>query len=265
MVYLICDRLTGFQACRPADCLTCSFSCRRIKHGRAQRAYHRSAASCKQCCTARARGLGGEQFVEEGQGCSEYRWGQAPQLAHQALAINGPDLIEDNEAVAFLKPTGDAPRVGVAARGHGRDDDRAQMSIQFVGRNHDARSRLADLTAPRGIESDQNDVPPLRTYRHSHSSRSNCVALTVSRRASSPAACMVRAASSQPARGARAASMTMRPGVARRTTSSPRPACSRSGRGSRTPCELPIRTMRVFIARCRDYSVITARAARQWE
>jgi hypothetical protein len=37
------------------------------------------------------------------------------------------------------------------------------VTIQFVGRDHDTGSRLANLTAARGIEFDQNDVPAPRT------------------------------------------------------------------------------------------------------
>lgn len=54
------------------------------------------------------------------------------------------------------------------------------------------------------------------------------------------------------------------PGVARRTTSSPRPAFSSSGRGSRTPWELPMRTIRIFKIHLRDYMAITLGQRRQF-
>ena len=83
------------------------------------------------------------------------------------------------------------------------------------------------------------------SYRHSHSSASNAGA-GVSRSPSSPREWSCAAASAQPARARRAAAMTIRPLSACNSTSPPRPACSRSGLGIRTPWELPMATMRAL-------------------
>jgi len=87
------------------------------------------------------------------------------------------------------------------------------------------------------------------SYRHSHSVSSNRVGSGEPTSASSPAACKRCAATAQPARATRDAAMTMRPVSACNSTSPARPACSRSGFGIRTPCELPMETMRDLMAR----------------
>ena len=67
-------------------------------------------------------------------------------------------LIKRDKSRTALKPTSDAPWVSVAGRRHRRDDYGAQVLVQFVRRNHDARPRLLDFATKRRVQPDQVNV-----------------------------------------------------------------------------------------------------------
>ena len=59
---------------------------------------------------------------------------------------------------------------------HWRDDRRSEMLVQFVRRDHETRSRLANLTTNSRIEPDEVHITPSdwsAPYRHRHSFSSN--------------------------------------------------------------------------------------------
>jgi hypothetical protein len=174
-----------------------------------------------------------------------------PKPFHETVHINRPKLIERNEAYATLKMAARTPWVRASAGCHRRYDDGTEMFIQFVRRYDHARPRLPDLTAQRGVEANEMNLAAAdrwADYRHSHSSRSNLVDGDSSRSRSSRRALMRLAAAAHPVRGWRAAWTTNRPGCAWSSTSSGRAASSSSVFGIRIPRELPILTMRVFVA-----------------
>lgn len=70
---------------------------------------------------------------------------------HQALHIDSAKLIERNDTRAALKAASRAPRIRASASGHGRNDDRAKVLVQFVRRHDHARPRLLDFTAQSRI------------------------------------------------------------------------------------------------------------------
>ena len=127
----------------------------------------------------------------------------------------------------------------------------APMSRAALGVPIGLVARLLNFTPERGIEANEINVPAtdhLIGYRHFHSSRSNFVDVDSSRSTSSPTARIRFAAAAQPLRGPRAAWTTNRPGWAWSSTSSGRSASSSSVFGIRIPRELPILTIRAFVA-----------------
>lgn len=112
-------------------------------------------------------------------------WCRLISALDQTFTVDGSKLIEGDESRTVLKPAGNPPGIRVAARGHWRDNDRAQVLVQFVRRNDQTRARLPDFTARRRIESDKmhvtaRDEPP--RYRHRHSFSSNWLEVVASRR-----------------------------------------------------------------------------------
>lgn len=76
----------------------------------------------------------------------------------QALDIDRPKLVEGNEATAAAEAASRAPRIRAPASRHRRDDQGAEVLVQFV-RGHDrARPRLLDLAVQRRIESNEVDL-----------------------------------------------------------------------------------------------------------
>jgi hypothetical protein len=54
------------------------------------------------------------------------------QVLHQPTPVNSAELIEDDEPLLLLKATRDTEWVGATARGHWRDNKRAQVVVQLV-------------------------------------------------------------------------------------------------------------------------------------
>ena len=63
--------------------------------------------------------------------------------------MHRPKLIERKE------PATRAPRIRATARRHRRDDDRAEMFVQFVRGDDHARPRLLDFAAQCRVESNE--------------------------------------------------------------------------------------------------------------
>jgi hypothetical protein len=111
--------------------------------------------------------------------------------------------------------------------------------------------------SPKSIEQMRNEVNLETVCHHSHSVRSHLegVGPISSNRPSSPRVAISRNAAAQPARGLLAGRITRESPSAQISTSSGKPACSRSTLGMRIPREFPIRATRVFLAR--DLLIVT--------
>src|SRR5271165_4431315 len=105
------------------------------------------------------------------------------------------------------------------------------------------------IAAHRRVEVHQVDLEAV--YRHSQSSSSQLDRLEAgsSSKASSPRRAISWKAAAQPVRGCLAGRIIRESSWALISTSPRRPVCSRSGLGMRIPWELPMRTMRVFMAK----------------
>ena len=57
------------------------------------------------------------------------------QLANDARAVDGAQLIEHDLAILAFEPAWHSGRINHALGSHGRDDDRAEMGIHLVRRN----------------------------------------------------------------------------------------------------------------------------------
>src|SRR5205823_2347663 len=126
-----------------------------------------------------------------------------------------------------------------------RDDDRAQVPIHLVRRDHHTRPSLPDLTSKGRFEPNPEDLeaPDAQRSGHSHSDSSNSVGVSALISASSPAAAICANAASHPCR-ARAADLTTNaPSATDNSTLSPRRASSINARGILMPRELPMRTI----------------------
>ena len=187
----------------------------------------------------------GEHLLQSAKHLDQCRTGQGSEFPYQPLSVDSPQLIENYVPGALLKPTPNAPRIRTAARGHRRHDDCAQVGIQFVRGHDDAGTGLLNLAAERRIQTNQVNVTA--ADHHCQSASSKAVGVGGSNGASSPRWCIIRAFAAHPARGRDAADTTSRPGSARSSTSSGRPAASKRTFGTRMPRELPMRTIRVFV------------------
>ena len=168
----------------------------------------------------------------------------------ESLRVDRSELIQRHEPGTTLKAAGHAPRICLTACRHRRDDGRAKVTIELVWRNDQARARFSNFASHRRIKVNQVDVASEHgcSPYHFQSSSSNFVGVGSSRSSWCARSRIIRAASSQPARGRRMARTIRRPGCACNSTSSVNCACSRSARGTRKSCELPIRIIRVLVA-----------------
>src|SRR4051794_28504529 len=73
-------------------------------------------------------------------------------LSDEACAVEGPHLVQRDLPLAAVKDAVDSVWEALAGPGHGRHDHRAHRIVHFVGRNDEARARLADLRPDGGIE-----------------------------------------------------------------------------------------------------------------
>lgn len=175
------------------------------------------------------------------------------QPAKHPLPVHCPDLIEHNVGGLCCEPARHAKRMRVSAGGQRRDDECAQVRVKLVGRNHHARTCLADLASAGWTEVHEKHFAAShrmlrnRMLYHFHSSASKRVMVGASSNLSSSRACARLAASPQPARGDEADEMTMAPLRATISTSSESRASASNGFGKRTPRELPMRTIRAFM------------------
>ena len=190
-----------------------------------------------------------EHFEQEGRSLLGNVCRNSSKFAHQSLPIHGAQLIQGGLAGLSLKPKRYARGVRSHGCGHRRNDDRPQMPVHLIGRDHQARPGLPDFRTVSRIECYQPDLIAQRNpVHHRHSLRSNSLVPACSRRrSSSTEAPAARNPSSQPARGRRCGEMTRHLFSTRSSTSSPKPHCSIKGFGIRMPRELPIRTRSIFI------------------
>ncbi len=93
-----------------------------------------------------------ERLLEDVEQVVHGRRRNSPEMANQPRSIHGPKLIDDNLTVLAGEAAWPAKRVAMRGRGHGRDNDCSQMSVQVVGGHDHAGSRLLDLGSSRGVE-----------------------------------------------------------------------------------------------------------------
>ena len=186
--------------------------------------------------------------------CSQCLTRQSPQPLHQAPSIHRSQLIENDVARTLLESAPNSPREGTPTRRERCNDDSAQMRVQFIRRNDDARPCFLDLTAQRRIKPDEVHLATGHHQRHSVSS--NSVGVVGSSRTSCPVRCIARALTAQPVRGREAADTTSRPGSAFSSTSSGRPASSRRSFRDANPPRVADTDDPGLGGQC-DYSVIT--------
>ena len=113
-----------------------------------------------------------EHFLQRFQDCRDRARRQPTQPLDQTFTINGTHLIEGNEPRTVLKPARHAPRIDMAARCHGRNDDRAQVFVEFVGRHHQAGTCFPDFAPDRRIKPHKMHVAAHNrtgSHRHCHS------------------------------------------------------------------------------------------------
>ena len=113
-------------------------------------------------------------------------WREATKAFDETLRINRAHLVKRDKAAPPLKLTRDAPRIRAPASGYRRNDSRAEISVQFVWGDDDARPRLANFASQCRIEAHKMDLASMRTGPpyHVHSSSSNLVGVVSSIRPS---------------------------------------------------------------------------------
>jgi hypothetical protein len=67
-------------------------------------------------------------------------------------------LVRDDESASALKTARNSPWVSVPSGRHRRDNNRAQMVVQFIWRHDKTRPRLTNFAAPRRVELHQVNV-----------------------------------------------------------------------------------------------------------
>lgn len=155
-------------------------------------------------------------------------------------------LLGEDKAVLARKMKFD-PKRRRAASGRKRDDSAGpEVLVQAVGRNHQARARLLDFAADRGVERGEPDLAPLYHSRAASSSLAN----SGQAGASSSAVANASAASAHPARTPpRTGLATMRPFSTPMSSGSPAlaPSAASTALGTIMPVELPIRRRAVRV------------------
>ena len=167
------------------------------------------------------------------------------QFFHETLTIYRSDLVQHNLSVLVLEVAGDACRIRPPLRGHRSDDHRSQPMVHFIRRDHQAGTLFLNLAADRWVEINQINVKPIDHHSHSFSSQVvELVGGSSTNRSSSFFRIRVNAAD-QPARAFFAERTTTAFGRTAKSTSPCKPVRSRIAAGMRTPCDLPIRMIRV--------------------
>ena len=149
-----------------------------------------------------------EHFVEHGHDVPRGHVADSAKAANQPSLVDGTNLVQHDLTVFSLEAQGNTGGIDTACGGHGCHDDRGDVTVQFIRRDHDARASLLNLVPLRGIQADEIDLKT--SDYHSHSVVSHFVGGSEpsSRRASSPRSPIRRKASSQLIRGLLAARMT---------------------------------------------------------
>lgn len=135
-----------------------------------------------------ARPLWCKHLLKDQQGPPERLGRESPQPPNEAFAIYGSDLVEDDMPDATLESARDTKRVGMLSHRHRRDDEGAKVSIQLIGGNNNAGSRLLDFAALRWTQTDKIDLAStdgIGTH-HCQSSSSKRVEVGESSRPASP-------------------------------------------------------------------------------
>jgi len=92
-----------------------------------------------------------------GQESEHFLRGGVVDFAHsfnQAHFVDGADLVQDDLSGLSLESDRNPRRILSPLRGHGRDDDGADVTVHLVGRDDQAGTGFADFAAFGGIEAD---------------------------------------------------------------------------------------------------------------
>ena len=204
-----------------------------------------------------ARKSGGEHFVQKGEDFLRCGGVDFAQPFYQSVFVHGANLVQDDLSISSAKPHRNTGGIGMALSGHRRDDDSADMTVHFVGRDDQTRTGFADFAAFGGIESDEVYLEAGCYHRHSFLSHFVAGSESRSRSASSLCSDMRRNASSQPLLGLVAERTTRWSLCASSSTVSSRRHSSKSFLGMRMPRELPMRTTLVFMILSSELPVAT--------
>ena len=96
--------------------------------------------------------LFGEDFSQRCQSGTECRRGDLPRTLDEAYFVNGSDLVEQDAAVLPGVSNGYTKWSRMACCGHGRDDHRVQIIVQFGRGNDEAGTGFPYLAADGGVK-----------------------------------------------------------------------------------------------------------------
>ena len=80
------------------------------------------------------------------------------QFLEQSAAIHRADLVQNDQPLFASESARDARRIRFPLGRHRGDNDRLNMTVDFVGRNDKAGTRLPDFAADCGIKLYQIDI-----------------------------------------------------------------------------------------------------------
>lgn len=150
----------------------------------------------RQVLASRTVGSFCEYFLQCGQRGCECLCGDRSQSPCQPGFIYGANLVEQNQTLSTCVSHADPKRRFTGRRGHGGNDDCAQMIVHLGRRYHYARACLLDFAPGGRIKIHQPDF----STRHQTSSESSALPNSPITSSSSPVSAIRRAASAQPVR-----------------------------------------------------------------
>src|SRR3990172_881069 len=115
------------------------------------------------------RDLGCEHLLQYRKNTPQGGWRQLTKPTHQALPIDGANLVNHYVSGPAFKPTWDPERIRMASSCEGSHDKSLQIGVKFVRRDNYAGANLPDLASSGWIQTHQEYIPPTDDLCHHHS------------------------------------------------------------------------------------------------
>jgi hypothetical protein len=107
-----------------------------------------------------ARPLHNEHRLQNTKDFAQRCVGQASQTFDEAISIDGPQLISHHVPILAIESAAHTKGVGMPTSCERRNNEGAEMSIQFIRRDNNAWPYFPDFRSTRWIQGNKKDVPP---------------------------------------------------------------------------------------------------------